>query len=84
VAARIDETSIPRQLAQYQTQETIGDCNVGVIRRALDPKSRRIVAAIVMHPELSAVPQARREFLAASRAVATISDPHVAPPLRDA
>jgi hypothetical protein len=78
VELNIGRTSIPRQIAQYQILETIGTSSVGVMVRALDPKLRRIVAAVVLHPDLACRQQSRSEFLSAARAVATVSDPHVA------
>lgn len=77
ILACIDGTSIPRQIGQYQILETTGVCQIGTTARALDPKQRRVVTAVILHPELAANRHARQDFLLAARAVATISDPHV-------
>ncbi|MEX1364715.1 MAG: serine/threonine-protein kinase, partial [Nannocystaceae bacterium] len=65
-------------LAGYELEVPLGAGAMGRIVRARDPKLDRVVALKLIAPHLAHEPVARERIVAEARAMAKLSDPHVA------
>lgn len=75
VLGRVDH---PVQIGRYRVERTIGQGGMGRILLAHDDKLRRRVAIKLVSPHLADVPAARARIVREARAMAKLSDPHVA------
>lgn len=66
-----------RCFGRYEILATAGMGGMGIVLRARDLDLQRVVALKVMRPALTAIPVARRLFLAEARAMAAVVHPHV-------
>jgi eukaryotic-like serine/threonine-protein kinase len=75
VLGRVDH---PVQIGRYRVERTIGQGGMGRILLAHDDKLQRKVAIKLVSPHLADVPAARARIIREARAMAKLSDPHVA------
>jgi tetratricopeptide (TPR) repeat protein/predicted Ser/Thr protein kinase len=75
VLGRVDH---PVQIGRYRVERTIGQGGMGRILLAHDEKLQRKVAIKLVSPHLADVPAARARIVREARAMAKLSDPHVA------
>lgn len=79
VRARVlGKSSLPIRLGKYRVERALGSGAMGRILLAHDESLDRRVALKLIAPQLADVPQARARIEREARAMARLSDPHVA------
>ncbi|MBX7084441.1 MAG: serine/threonine protein kinase, partial [Nannocystaceae bacterium] len=82
VLAQVEATLLgaatPVQLGRYRIERDLGAGGMGRLVLAFDPDLQRKVALKLVAPQLASSTEARRRIVAEARAMARLSEPHVA------
>ncbi|MEX1363892.1 MAG: serine/threonine-protein kinase [Nannocystaceae bacterium] len=77
-AQLLGESATPMTLGRYQVERGLGAGAMGRLLLAFDPDLQRRVALKLITPAQVGSPEARQRFAREARAMAQLSDPHVA------